>query len=103
AVPAATQEQKQQPEWTWKDGNGKVRSRADLDEILKQHKLWLTSGKKSGVRADLGGAHLSRADLRDADMEGADLSGATLIGAHLSEAGLRACDFFVRFSRGCRL
>ena len=36
----------------------KQRSGADLDEILKQHKLWLASAKKAGARADLSCADL---------------------------------------------
>ena len=60
AIPTWAQ---QEAEWTWKDGAGDVRSRADLDEILKQHKLWLESGQKSGARADLGYADLHGSDL----------------------------------------
>jgi hypothetical protein len=41
----------QQKEWTWTDRDGKIRSRADLDEILKQHKLWLESNRKSGFQS----------------------------------------------------
>src|SRR5271157_3708342 len=64
-IPEAAQQPKQQPEGTWTDRNGKERSRADLDEILKQHELWVTSGGKSGTQADL-----SRAGLRHADLGG---------------------------------
>src|SRR5271157_6388027 len=70
AILAATQEQKQQPEWTWKDRDGKVRSRAELDEILRQHKLWVQSKEKSGFRANL-----SHADLRGAGLNRANLNG----------------------------
>jgi len=73
---------------TWTDGYGKIRSRADLDEILKQHKLWLDSKEKSGARADFRFAHLSGWDLGDAVLRGADLGNAYLTGAHLSGADL---------------
>ena len=87
----------QQKEWTWKDSNGKVRSRSDLDEILKQHKLWLKSNGKSGSRANLGGAILIGVDLvyeelSGADLSFADLSGAILIGADLSRTFLLGAD-----------
>ena len=70
AIPSAAQQQK---EWTWKDGHGNVHSRADLDEILEQRKLWLGSDRESGRQADLAGA-----DLRDPDLKGADPDGAQL-------------------------
>src|SRR5208337_4371486 len=99
AIPTSAQ---QQEGWTWKDRGGKVRSRADLDEILKQHGLWFGSGKKSGTRADLSeadlsGASLSHANLRAADLSGANLgkanlSGAYLFGANLSKAWLIDAD-----------
>jgi len=90
SIPTAAQQQK---DWTWKDRDGKPRSRADLDEILKQHRLWVESEGKSGTRADLSGANLSgaflsRADLRSADLHGADLTGAELFDADLSHAFL---------------
>src|SRR5271165_5154414 len=94
AIPTAAQ---QQEGWTWKDRGGKVRSRADLDEILKQHGLWFGSGKKSGTRADLSKANLSMMDLRgaflpDADLSGADLALAVLFGADLRRANLRGAN-----------
>jgi len=99
SIPTSAQ---QQEEWTWKDRDGKVRSRADLDEILKQHKLWVESGGKSGSRAYLSGANLRgaylghadliRANLDYADLSGADLSGAHLLGAHLGGADLSGAD-----------
>ncbi|EDD2874539.1 hypothetical protein GA712_22315, partial [Salmonella enterica subsp. enterica serovar Stanley] len=36
---------------------------ADLSKILEEHKVWITSMRESG----------SRANLRDADLRGADL------------------------------
>lgn len=51
----------------------------------------------SFYRANLGGAHLSKANLTEtnfhkADLVGADLSGAILIGANLSESYLKGAD-----------
>src|SRR5271157_4823805 len=89
AIPTSAQ---QHETWTWKDRDGKVRSRADLDEILKQHKLWLDSEQKSGSRADLRGAHLGGAHLIGADLSHANLSGADLSGADLHEANLANAD-----------
>jgi len=86
AIPAAAQE-KQPTHW-----DGKAPSPADLHKILEQHDLWLTSGMKSGVRADLSGADLFGADLSRAGLSGAHLSNANLSGADLSGAGLIGAD-----------
>ncbi|EAU7277856.1 hypothetical protein EI184_06465, partial [Salmonella enterica] len=53
---------------------------ADLSKILEEHKVWITSMRESG----------SRADLRDANLYGADLCGANLCDADLYGANL--CD-----------
>ncbi|HGB3711286.1 TPA: pentapeptide repeat-containing protein, partial [Salmonella enterica subsp. enterica serovar Typhimurium] len=37
---------------------------ADLSKILEEHKVWITSMRESGSRADLCGANLCDADLR---------------------------------------
>ncbi|EBJ1935009.1 pentapeptide repeat-containing protein, partial [Salmonella enterica] len=52
---------------------------ADLSKILEEHKVWITSMRESG----------SRANLCDADLCGADLRGANLRGANLRDADLR--------------
>ncbi|EBS3998929.1 pentapeptide repeat-containing protein [Salmonella enterica subsp. enterica] len=75
---------------------------ADLSKILEGHKVWITSMRESGSRADLRGAdlrdanlrgaNLRDADLRDADLRGADLCGADLRGANLRGANLRDAD-----------
>ena len=98
SVPARASGQ-QAKEWTWKDAKGNVRSRADLDAILAEHKLWLNSGGKSGYQANLSETNLTGANLRTVDLRrailtdtdftnasltGADMAGARLIGAHLS-------------------
>ncbi|EHJ5403716.1 pentapeptide repeat-containing protein [Salmonella enterica subsp. enterica serovar Wedding] len=77
---------------------------ADLSKILEEHKVWITSMRESGSRADLRGADLYGADLRgadlygadlrDADLRDADLRGADLCGADLRGADLRGADLF---------
>ncbi|ECG2758878.1 pentapeptide repeat-containing protein [Salmonella enterica subsp. enterica serovar Newport] len=66
---------------------------ADLSKILEEHKVWITSMRESGSRADLRGAdlrdaNLYGANLRDADLRDADLCGANLYGANLRDANL---------------
>ncbi|EGM9835369.1 pentapeptide repeat-containing protein, partial [Salmonella enterica] len=56
---------------------------ADLSKILEEHKVWITSIRESGSRANLCGADLRDADLRDADLRDADLCDANLCGANL--------------------
>ncbi|WP_080067754.1 pentapeptide repeat-containing protein [Salmonella enterica] len=70
---------------------------ADLSKILEEHKVWITSMRESGSRADLRdadlfGANLCDADLRGADLRDADLFGANLCGANLCGADLRGAD-----------
>ncbi|HCH7365303.1 TPA: pentapeptide repeat-containing protein, partial [Salmonella enterica] len=54
---------------------------ADLSKILEEHKVWITSMRESGSRANLRGANLCDANLCDADLCGANLCGADLCGA----------------------
>ena len=56
-------------------------STKQLEEILAEHRLWLTG--KGGKRADL-----SETDLYGSNLSGADLSGANLSFASLSKANL---------------
>ncbi|CAI0877098.1 pentapeptide repeat-containing protein [Serratia entomophila] len=56
----------------------------ELKEILSLHKVWVTSLRESGSRANL-----CDADLRDANLRGANLCGANLRGANLCDADLR--------------
>ncbi|EHR8840318.1 pentapeptide repeat-containing protein [Salmonella enterica] len=70
---------------------------ADLSKILEEHKVWITSIRESGSRANLCGANLCGAnlcgaDLRDADLRDADLRGANLRDADLRGANLRDAD-----------
>ncbi|EAP2816429.1 pentapeptide repeat-containing protein [Salmonella enterica] len=70
---------------------------ADLSKILEEHKVWITSMRESGSRADLRGAdlrgaNLCGANLCGANLRGADLRGANLCGANLCGANLRGAD-----------
>ncbi|EIL9218624.1 pentapeptide repeat-containing protein, partial [Salmonella enterica] len=56
---------------------------ADLSKILEEHKVWITSMRESGSRADLRGANLYGADLCGANLCDADLYGANLCDANL--------------------
>ncbi|EGJ5531856.1 pentapeptide repeat-containing protein, partial [Salmonella enterica] len=62
---------------------------ADLSKILEEHKVWITSMREIGSRANLRGADLYGANLRGADLYGANLRGADLCGANLYGANLR--------------
>ncbi|HAC6705120.1 TPA_asm: pentapeptide repeat-containing protein [Salmonella enterica subsp. enterica serovar Potsdam] len=65
---------------------------ADLSKILEEHKVWITSMRESGSRADLCGADLCGANLRGANLRGANLRGANLRGADLCGANLRGAN-----------
>ncbi|WP_080205672.1 pentapeptide repeat-containing protein [Salmonella enterica] len=65
---------------------------ADLSKILEEHKVWITSMRESGSRADLYGANLCGADLRDANLCDANLCGANLCDANLCDTNLRGAD-----------
>ncbi|EIL1274477.1 pentapeptide repeat-containing protein [Salmonella enterica] len=67
---------------------------ADLSKILEEHKVWITSMRESGSRANLRGANLRGANLRGANLYGANLRGANLYGADLRDANL--CDANLR-------
>ncbi|EIB4807001.1 pentapeptide repeat-containing protein [Salmonella enterica] len=76
---------------------------ADLSKILEEHKVWITSMRESGSRADLCGADLRGADLFDADLRGANLFDANLRGANLFDANLRGANLFDANLRGADL
>ncbi|ELL0389223.1 pentapeptide repeat-containing protein [Salmonella enterica] len=86
---------------------------ADLSKILEEHKVWITSMRESGSRANLRdanlcganlrGANLRDADLRDANLCGADLRGANLRGANLRDADLRDANLCGADLRGADL
>ncbi|ELO8940904.1 pentapeptide repeat-containing protein [Salmonella enterica] len=62
---------------------------ADLSKILEEHKVWITSMRESGSRADLCDANLRGANLRGANLRGANLRDANLCDANLRGANLR--------------
>ncbi|ECH7640368.1 pentapeptide repeat-containing protein [Salmonella enterica subsp. enterica serovar Schwarzengrund] len=62
---------------------------ADLSKILEEHKVWITSMRESGSRANLRDANLRDANLCGANLCGANLRGANLRGANLRDANLR--------------
>ena len=66
---------------------------ATFREMLASHGRWLT-GRRGGVRADLG-----LTDLTGFDLTGADLSEAKLAGAKLSAASIRKDSAGRGFSR----
>ncbi|MMQ57540.1 pentapeptide repeat-containing protein [Salmonella enterica] len=81
---------------------------ADLSKILEEHKVWITSMRERGSRAnlygaDLRGANLYGADLCDADLRGANLRGANLYGADLRGANLRGANLYGADLRGANL
>ncbi|EKB8725949.1 pentapeptide repeat-containing protein [Salmonella enterica] len=67
---------------------------ADLSKILEEHKVWITSMRESGSRANLCDANLCDTNLRGADLCDANLCGANLCGANLCDANL--CDTNLR-------
>ncbi|EBB5077680.1 pentapeptide repeat-containing protein [Salmonella enterica subsp. enterica serovar Schwarzengrund] len=86
---------------------------ADLSKILEEHKVWITSMRESGSRANLCdanlrganlcGANLCGANLCGANLCGADLRGANLCGANLCGANLRGADLRGADLRGANL
>ncbi|HAF0500177.1 TPA: pentapeptide repeat-containing protein [Salmonella enterica subsp. enterica serovar Bareilly] len=72
---------------------------ADLSKILEEHKVWITSMRESGSRANLCDANLCDANLCDANLRGANLRGANLCGANLCGANL--CDANLRGANLC--
>ncbi|EGS9148968.1 pentapeptide repeat-containing protein [Salmonella enterica] len=76
---------------------------ADLSKILEEHKVWITSMRESGSRANLCGANLYGADLYGADLYGADLRGANLCDTNLRGANLCGADLCGANLRGANL
>ncbi|EEO6920308.1 pentapeptide repeat-containing protein [Salmonella enterica] len=52
---------------------------ADLSKILEEHKVWITSIRESGSRANLCGANLCGANLCGANLCGANLPDLTFV------------------------
>ncbi|EAU3479906.1 pentapeptide repeat-containing protein [Salmonella enterica] len=76
---------------------------ADLSKILEEHKVWITSMRESGSRANLRGADLYGANLCDANLRGADLYGANLCDTNLRGADLCGADLRDTNLRGADL
>ncbi|ELE4124006.1 pentapeptide repeat-containing protein [Salmonella enterica] len=76
---------------------------ADLSKILEEHRVWITSMRESGSRADLCDANLCGADLRGADLCDANLRGANLCDANLCDANLCGADLRGADLRGADL
>ncbi|EBD7904504.1 pentapeptide repeat-containing protein [Salmonella enterica] len=76
---------------------------ADLSKILEEHKVWITSMREIGSRANLRGADLCGANLYGANLRGADLCDANLRGADLCDANLRGADLCDANLRGANL
>ncbi|EMD2562023.1 pentapeptide repeat-containing protein [Salmonella enterica] len=76
---------------------------ADLSKILEEHKVWITSMRESGSRANLCGANLRGANLCGANLRGANLRGANLRGANLCGADLCGADLCGANLRGANL
>ncbi|EAT2418226.1 pentapeptide repeat-containing protein [Salmonella enterica] len=76
---------------------------ADLSKILEEHKVWITSMRESGSRANLRGANLRGANLYGANLRGANLYGADLCDANLRGANLYGADLCDANLRGADL
>ncbi|EAO3981103.1 pentapeptide repeat-containing protein [Salmonella enterica] len=76
---------------------------ADLSKILEEHKVWITSMRESGSRANLRGANLRGANLYGANLRGANLYGADLRDANLCDANLRGANLCDANLRGANL
>jgi len=90
---------------------------AELDQVLKQHWLWLKSAGAEGEKADLRGAvlgarrlgagrsyaNLQGADLRETNLRGASLQNANLSSAELQGADLRGAELQGADLRGANL
>jgi uncharacterized protein YjbI with pentapeptide repeats len=64
----------------------------EVAEALDQHRLWVESNGKEGIRGDFAGANLSDADLTAVNLQGADLTKVNLRGSDLSMANLRGAN-----------
>ncbi|MDP6788728.1 MAG: pentapeptide repeat-containing protein [Rhodospirillales bacterium] len=78
-------------------GNKKARVNQELLHLLDDHGIWLQSGGKEGVRADLEGrdyygATLNRADLTRANLQDVILTDANCMRATFKEADMTKAD-----------
>lgn len=63
-----------------------------INEIIKQHELWLKTDKREGSRANLEYANLEGANLEGVNLRGANLKYADLASASLASANLIGAD-----------
>ena len=63
-------------------------SQEELEEVLEQHWMWLTSAGIKGHRADLSYTNLSGRDLHGANLQNGNLKGANLRDADLWDSHL---------------
>ena len=63
-------------------------TKKELDKILDNHKLWLSTNGEKGERANLQEANLQGANLEEANLERANLEDANLRWANLKGANL---------------
>ncbi|MFZ5448580.1 MAG: pentapeptide repeat-containing protein [Thermodesulfobacteriota bacterium] len=113
--PLAQENQETEPQkpWTGKLKDGQVITQDDLDWILQEHALWITSKGREGEPANLEGAdlrrveldkaNLSRVSLRKANLSGAFMTEANLSGAWLHEANLSGVDLFMANLSGAKI
>jgi uncharacterized protein YjbI with pentapeptide repeats len=64
----------------------------EFAEALDQHRLWVESAGREGMRGDFSGANLGDADLTGINLQGATLQKTILRGADLSMANLRVAN-----------
>jgi len=64
----------------------------EFAEVLDQHRLWVESAGKEGMRGEFSSANLAGADLTAANLQGALLQKVNLRGSDLSMANLRGAD-----------
>ncbi len=60
----------------------------ELWRILEQHRIWMETDGKHGMRADLENANLVEANLQEANLQKASFNGAILRGATLHDTDL---------------
>jgi uncharacterized protein YjbI with pentapeptide repeats len=65
------------------------RDLVEFAQALDQHRVWVETNGKEGVRGQLNGADLAGVDLTGVNLQGAELQKANLRGADLSMANLR--------------
>lgn len=72
--------------WTWTDGAGNARTKAEFVAILQRHAQWLSSAGHEGARADLTAADLNDLDSAAADMKVVNLESAVMPGVKIGKA-----------------